>query len=838
MAIALVASVFLVYHPVWRGGPVWDDDHHLTKPELRSSQGLWRIWFDLGATQQYYPLAHSLFWIEHKLWGDAPLGYHLVNIGLHCLSALLVLWVLRVLGIPGAWLAAAIFALHPVQVESVAWIAELKNTLSTPLYLASLLAYLQFDRTRAKLWYIVAFGLFGLALLSKSVTATLPPAVLLIFWWQRSRINWRRDVLPLLPFFLLGTLGGLGTAWVERKLVGAEGAEFDFNLFERSLIAGRAVWFYLGKLFWPADLVFIYPRWTIHQAPAWQYVAPLAALALLAALWVVRRRARAPLAAALFFGGTLFPALGFFNVYPFRFSFVADHFQYLASLGIIVWAAAAMTFLLGRSPRLVQAAGKSLSVVLLGGLAVLSWRQSRIYADAETLYRATLAGNPNCWMAHNNLGNAVLDRDRTQEAFEHYSQCLKIKPDYAGADYNLANILLDRERTEEAIQHYQRAIRLSPDYFDAYYNLGNALAASGREAAAVDYYRQAVRLRPDFAEGHNNLANALSSVGQIQEAIDHYRESLRLKPGFADAHNNLGNALSRVGRMQDAVACYAEALRLKPDSAEAHCNLGIALCGSGRSREGIEQYRQALHLKPDLAEAHSNLAGELGRAGRIEEALEHYDQALKAKPEMAEAHNGLGAMLGKMGRIPEAIDQLREAVRLKPDDAESQYNLGVALARNNRIAEAIEHYQKAVALRDNFAEAHASLASALAHTGQFRTAIEHYRRALRANPDAWQVLQPLAWLLASRDAAEGGDARQAVTLALRSCELTARRNPLCMDALAAAYAANRRYSDAVATAQEALRLAQAVGEGALTATLRARLQAYQAAASRVESYPK
>ena len=344
LAVALTSAVCLAYQPVWHGGLLWDDyPGHVTAPDLRSWDGLSRIWFEGGATQQYYPLLHSAFWLQHKLWGDATLGYHLVNILLHATAALLVALVLRRLHVPGAYLAAAIFALHPVHVESVAWITEQKNTLSGVFYLAAMLVYLRFDQTRKKSIYGCALGLFLLALLSKTVSATLPGALLVILWWQRGRLSWRKDVLPLLPFFVLGVLGGLLTAWVERTVIRAEGAAFEFTIVERFLIAGRAICFYLGKLFWPVNLTFIYPRWQVSQAIAWQYLFPAGALLLAAALWPVRRRWRAPLAALLFFIGTLFPALGFLNVFPFRYSLVADHFQYLASLGVITLVAAAGT---------------------------------------------------------------------------------------------------------------------------------------------------------------------------------------------------------------------------------------------------------------------------------------------------------------------------------------------------------------------------------------------------------------------------------------------------------------------------------------------------------------
>ncbi len=272
-ALLLVLVTVLAYQPAWNGKPIWDDDAHITKPELRSLGGLARIWMEPGAAQQYYPLVHSFFWVEHRVWGDRTLGYHLINLLLHAGCALLLVKILRRLEVPGAWLAAAIFALHPVEVESAAWIAELKNTLSGVCCLGAALAYLNFDRNRKWTFYAGALGLFMLGLMSKTVIATLPATLLVIFWWQRGRLSWNQDVLPLLPFFAAGIVAGLFTAWMERAFIGAEGSDFNLSAIQRCLIAGRAFWFYLGKLFWPAHLIFIYPRWNVSRAvsarPPW-----------------------------------------------------------------------------------------------------------------------------------------------------------------------------------------------------------------------------------------------------------------------------------------------------------------------------------------------------------------------------------------------------------------------------------------------------------------------------------------------------------------------------------------------------------------------------------------
>ena len=385
-ALLILVLTTLAYFPALNGTPIWDDDAHITRLDLRSWDGLVKIWTQPGSTQQYYPLVHTVFWIEHQLWGDAPLGYHLVNIVLHCLSALLLLKILRRLEIPGAWLAAAIFGLHPVQVESVAWISELKNTLSGVFYLGSGLVYLEFDRSRKLAPYFVALVLFLLGLLSKTVIATLPGALLVIFCWKRGTLSFKRDALPVIPLFILGAAAASFTVWIERSLIGAEGSAYGFTFVERVLIAGRVIWFYLGKLIWPLDLIFIYPRWQMSQTIWWEYLFPAAVVVALAILvWLCRWR-RGPLAGMLFFIGTLFPVLGFLNVYPFRYSLVADHFQYLACLGIIVPVAAGISLALTHARSWQRWTGYALCLCLLITLAMLSHTQSEMYKDVETVW--------------------------------------------------------------------------------------------------------------------------------------------------------------------------------------------------------------------------------------------------------------------------------------------------------------------------------------------------------------------------------------------------------------------------------------------------------------------
>jgi tetratricopeptide (TPR) repeat protein len=538
-ALLLVVVTMLAYQPAWNGKPIWDDNKHITRPELRSLDGLVRIWTEPGAAQQYYPLVHSLFWVEHRLWGDRTLGYHLINILLHAGCVLLLVKILRRLDVPGGWLAAAIFALHPVQVETVAWISEFKNTLSGVCCLGAALVYLNFDRDRKWTFYVGALGLFVLGLMSKTVIATLPAALLVVFWWKRGRLSWKQEVLPLLPFFAVGIAAGLFTAWMERTFIGAKGSEFNFSAIERCLIAGRAFWFYLEKLFWPANLVFIYPRWNVHQAVWWQYLFPAAALLLLAGFWLLRRRSRGLLAGLLFFAGTLFPALGFFNAYPFRYSFVADHFQYLAGIGPIALAAAGITLAFDsfrqRRPILKPAFCGPLLLVL----GLLTWRQCGMYADIETLWRVTIDRNPDAWMAHYNLGNALVQKGRVNEAIEQYQKTLELKPNLAEAHNNFGNALFQKGRVDEAIPHYQKALEVHPNDALIHNNLGSALFQKGRVDEAITQYQNALELKPNFAEVHNNLGDALFQKGRVDEAMVHFQRAAKIRPNYPEACSNL-----------------------------------------------------------------------------------------------------------------------------------------------------------------------------------------------------------------------------------------------------------------------------------------------------------
>ena len=542
LGLLLVAAVFAAYWPALSGGLVWDDDAHITVAALQGWDGLRRIWFEPGVTQQYYPVLHSAFWLEHRLWGDLTAGYHALNALLHAISACLVVVMCQRLQIRGAWIGGLLFALHPVNVESVAWISEQKNTLSLVFALSATLAWLRFDETRAVRDWGVAFALFALALGTKSVTATLPCVLLVVVWWRRGAISWSRDVQPLLPWLALGVAAGVATAWVERHVIGAEGAEFTLSPAQRLLVAARALTHYLATYTALTRRMFTYPRWTldVRSLVAWLYL--MAMIALTAALWMLRRRTRAPWAAWLAFTGMLFPVLGFLNVYPFRYAFVADHFQYHASIPLAVLAAAGVAWLHERATARAVQLGTGIVLLALGAL---TFRQAGDYRDAETLYRATLASNPASWMAHHNLGRLVSRKPGgLEEAITQFEAAIALKPDHARAHYALGVALQRVGRAAEAVPHFEAAIRYEPNngplVANAHYILGDLLRRNPQRIDdAIAHLREAIRRKPTVAEAHNTLGETLMSVGRVDEARAEFADARRLQPGYEAAQRNL-----------------------------------------------------------------------------------------------------------------------------------------------------------------------------------------------------------------------------------------------------------------------------------------------------------
>jgi len=618
LALVLVVATFLAYMPAMRAGFIWDDQAHVTNNvNLRSADGLWRIWLEPEASQQYYPLQLSSYWLEFHLWALHPLGYHLVNVLLHAANAILLWQVLRRLQVPGAWLAAAIFAVHPVEVESAVWISERKNVLAGMFYLLALLALFRFwpltadaGENRKSDWrfYLRGLFLFVCALLSKTVACSLPAVMVLLIWWKKGRVE-KRDVYALTPLFVIGAALGLTTAWLEKYHVGAAGTDWSLSFVQRCLLAGRALWFYTGKLFWPHPLSFIYPRWEIDAHVWWQYLFPLSAGAVWITSWLLwRPLGRGPLVAVSAFGVMLFPALGFFDVYPFRFSFVADHFQYLAGAGLIALVVSAGTQACRRAGQPGRQLGMVVALLVLAVLASLTWAREHTYLDEVTLWQDTLAKNPQCWLAHTDLGYDLSKMGRMQEAFNHQ----------------------------------QEAVRLNPNYPEARNDLGVALQRAGRLPEANTQYESALRIKPNFAEAHCNFANALFDQGKFEEAVRHYEQALRIKPDYAKARMNLTEAqyrlaknLERTGRSLEAIVHYEQAIRLKPDFADAYNHLAWLLATNapadrGNAARAVVLAQRACELTDNrLAGPLDTLAAAYAAAGRFPEAIATAEKAIE-----------------------------------------------------------------------------------------------------------------------------------------------------------------------------------------------------------------
>jgi protein O-mannosyl-transferase len=657
--VIIVTAAFLVYFPSLSGGFVLDDDLYLTRNNIvKASDGLCRFWCTLEA-EDYWPMTYTSFWIDWRLWGMDPTGYHLLNLVLHVVASLLIWLVLRRLSIPGAFWTALIFALHPVNVESVAWISQRKENLAMLFFLLSILWYLKYYmRSRiplaAKLslstahrplptfssfilhpssfylWYWLSLAAFVLAMLGKGSVAVLPVLLLGILWWLRATIS-ISNLLRIAPFFLVAVALTAVNLWTQSQHVDTMHPIPGFA--ERLLGAGGVVWFYLYKALLPINLVFIYPQWQIQPGnPLWWL--PLAAvLAVTAGLWVYRNTWSRPLLFAWgFFCVSLAPALGLTQVGFMKYSLVADHYQHIAVIGVIALASAGFSIWCrqrasgdcpdfrfsenGNVPftRAVESYGHArqwtyiVIIASVGMLALLTWNQNRLYRGIGTLYEATLKKNSDCWVLHNNLGAMLVQVNRNEEAIEHYKQAIRINPDYVEAYNNLGTALLNAGRPKEAIENFKKAMQIDPNVSVTNNNMSAALVELDQPEEAIKYGRRALELIPVLPETYNNLGNACIELGRPEEAIGHYQHALRLNPNYFTATFNLANALVQTNRPKEAIEYYQKVIDLKPDDFETLNNLGGALLQAGRPLEALDHVNQALRIKPDYSNAYLNLA--------------------------------------------------------------------------------------------------------------------------------------------------------------------------------------------------------------------------------------
>jgi tetratricopeptide (TPR) repeat protein len=764
VCIFLAVIIWVVFGQTLRYGFVNFDDNDYVYDNPEVARGLTLKGIVWAFTHVHAFNWHPLTWISHMLdcqfYGLNPGGHHLTNILLHTTATILLFLVLRRMTgfLWRSAFVAAVFAIHPLRVESVAWVAERKDVLSGVFFMLTLGAYVRYARQP---WSPARYGLvallFALGLMSKPMLVTLPCVLLLLDYWPLNRLGGRRVprrvLLEKLPLLGLVAVSCVATLFAQTEAISS------FEQISLPLRVGNALISYvtyLGQMFWPSGLAVLYP-FPPNGGPHWEKILAVVFLVSISAgVFVLRKTRPYLLVGWLWYLVMLTPVIGIVQVGS---QARADRYTYLPQIGLYVlltWAAADLCA--GWRYRRVLLGGGS--TIILAALIFFARTQTAYWRDSESLWTHTLACTSDNFTGHNNLGNA----------------------------------------------RFQKG------------GVGDAIAQ----------YRVALEINPDYADAYNNLGNALFQKGNVDEAIVHYQRSLEINPDNAEAHNNLGLARFQKGGVNDAIAQYRMALQINPDSAKTCCNLGLALFQMGNVDEAISYYQKALEINPDNAEAHYNLGNALFQKGSVDEAIAHYQKALEIKPDNAKAHNNLGNALFHKGSVDDAIAHYQWALQINPDYADAHNNLGNALFQKGSVDEAIAHFQRALQINPDYADAHYNLGNAFLQKGRMDEAIVHYQRALQINPNHLEVLNNLAWLLATAPQASLRNGNQAVELAQRANQLTGDRNPVVLGTLAAAYAEAGRFGDAIRSAQEAMKLAQAAGQQDMVAHLNSELKLYAA----------
>jgi protein O-mannosyl-transferase len=841
-----------------------DNGYVLETPQV--TRGLsWEgaIWtFTQAQTGTWHPLTWLSHMLDCTLYGLWAGGHHMTNVALHAGTVALLFLVLR--RMTGAFwrsaFVAAIFAIHPLRAESVAWVAERKDVLSGLFFVLTLWAYvrsvecgvrsaecqtsgngtaLHAPRTthHTTCWYLLALCFFALGLMSKPMLVTVPFLLLLLDYWPLGIMKYEgrmmKDegsrfiihhshfiLLEKVPFLALSAVSCAVTVWAQR----AAGAMMDataWPLEARLTNSTFAYLAYLGKLFWPRNLAAFYPMTRIPTWELWAAVLVLAAITLLA---VVGLKRRPWLAVGWFwYVGMLVPVVGLVQVGS---QAMADRYTYLPQIGILVavaWSAAELCAR-WRCPRLIQG---GLMIAAAAALMATTRLQTSYWKDSESLWRHTIAVTGKNYFAEGLLGNAYLDKGQFDAAIAQYRKTLDILPSFEHACNNLGIALLQKGQVDEAMAQYQKTLQLNPRYVKAYNNLGNALLQKGQVEAAIAQFQKALELKARSEETYNCLGDALLQKGQLDEAISKYREALRINPYYTVAYNSLGNALLQQGQIDAALAQYQRALQVDSRSAEAHYNLGNVLQQRGDVDGAIARYRQALQFQPRFQPVHNNLGNALMRKRQVEAAIAEYERALEIQPRDAEAHQNLAQALRQKGQSDAAIAHYQQAVEINPRYAKAHYNLASALIEKGRGDAALIHYQKAVESNPDWAEARDSLGSALLRAGDESAAAAQYEQALKLEPDNPKTLNNLAWVYASSSQESLRNPAKAVELAQRANQLCQGARPGVLHTLAAAYARAGLWNEAVATAQEGLRLARAQSDSSLAEILQQQIPLYQ-----------
>ncbi len=675
--MVLAAMACAVHWPAVHDGGIWDDNHYVTEnPTLRDPGGLWDIWNIRGMKEtklmNYFPLLFTTWWIEYRLTGlDMTIG-HAINVLLHALSALILWRFLKRLSVGGAWIAAALFAVHPVTVESVAWLSERKNTLSMPLFLLSMLLFLRFEGSGAAaadadgggdptagsapnkrgpagflpsflgsrpVTYAASLLLFVLALLAKTSVVTLPVLLLVFAWWRYGRVR-PKDLLHAAPFFAVALLLGLATMYHEWN-VGQLGVAARYEGFWSRLAAsGWCVWFYLYKLVLPWGLSMVYPRWNVDPASAVAWLPLLGLLALAVAAWCWRTGWGRPVLAALgVYVALLLPVLGFLDIGYFGHSLVSDHFQYASMWSPLALAAAAgFRLFRGSNRTTVSGTGIAIAAVVLAALSSLTWARAALYESPEALWRDALGKNPNSWIVHTRLGSALTGQGRFKEAIERFREALELHQDNYDAHHNLGIALAELDRHGEAIEPFRAAVACNPTQYEGHFHLALTLQIQGHHEEAIAEYLETLALKPDHANANYNLGLLILAQGRHLDALVHFRRALEFGLTDAATHHNLADCLVVVGRSDDAIVHYLHSIRLAPDDVETRGKVAAVMVSRGEHDQAIEHLVAALRVAPRSALLHLGLADAHAAAGRLDEAIAAAKRALELAVAVLDGH--------------------------------------------------------------------------------------------------------------------------------------------------------------------------------------------------------